>query len=148
MYRSVIHTLLRAEAPRTVAYTLTGVIAAAIALLTLTPAAEPPPGPDGVDKVYHLIAFAGLVLPIASLRPQALIWMIPAALLFGAGIEVIQPFVDRSRDLADFLADAAGVLVGSAFGVGVYRFAAQHPLLVAARANARFQDRHREPPNQ
>jgi hypothetical protein len=148
MYRPVTHTLPHAERRKVVAYTLTCLIAAAIALLTLTPAVEPPPGPDGADKAYHFIAFAGLVLPIALLRPQALVWMIPTALLYGAGIEVIQPFVNRSRDLSDFFADAAGILAGSAFGVALYRFTLQRPSRIAARAKSRFQGRHCGPPNQ
>jgi VanZ family protein len=93
-----------------------------IAALTLLPLPAPPLAIDGGDKVYHFIAFAGLMLPVATLRPKALVWMIPAALLFGASIEVLQPFVNRSRDLADFFADAAGVLAGSALGAALNRF--------------------------
>jgi VanZ family protein len=57
-------------------------------------------------------------------RPQALVWMIPAALLYGAGIEIIQPYVNRSRDLADFLADGVGILAGSALGLAIFWFRA------------------------
>jgi hypothetical protein len=48
--------------------------------------------------------------------------MIPAALLFGAGIEIIQPCVNRSRELADFVADGVGVLTGSTIGLVVNWF--------------------------
>lgn len=101
---------------RTVAYGLTAALATLIALLTLLPLPAPPLTDDGGDKIYHFIAFAGLMLPVATLRPQALVWMIPAALLFGAAIEIIQPVVNRSADFGDFVADAAGVLAGSALG--------------------------------
>ncbi|MGJ8588264.1 MAG: VanZ family protein [Yoonia sp.] len=107
---------------KALAYGLTAALASVIVALTLLPLPTPPLATDGGDKVYHFIAFAGLMLPVASLRPMALIWMIPAALLFGAGIEILQPFVNRSRDLADFLADAAGVLAGAAFGAALNRF--------------------------
>lgn len=98
------------------AYGLTAALAAVIAVLTLLPLAAPPLASDGGDKVYHFVAFAGLMLPVAVLQPRALVWMIPAALLFGAGIEIIQPYVNRSRDLADFMADGAGVIAGSVCG--------------------------------
>lgn len=103
-------------------YGLTALFAVIISVLTLLPQAMQPPNSGGFDKLYHVTAFAGLMLPIATLRPRALVWMIPAALLLGAGIEVIQPFVNRSRDLADFWADAVGVLVGSVFGFAVHWF--------------------------
>jgi len=106
-------------ANRVLTFGLTTVLAVVISLLTLLPNTSAP-SPVGVDKVYHFIAFAGLMLPVATLRPQALVWMIPAALLFGAGIEIIQPFVNRSRDFADFLADGVGVLAGSALGLAVF----------------------------
>jgi hypothetical protein len=98
------------------------VFATVIAALTLLPLPAPPLASNGGDKMYHVIAFAGLMLPIASLRPKALIWMIPAALFFGSGIEVVQPFANRNRDLADFWANTAGILTGSASGLALKRF--------------------------
>jgi VanZ family protein len=103
-------------------YGLTVVLAVIICVLTLLPQSMQPPSSHGFDKLYHVTAFAGLMLPIATLRPRALVWMIPAALLLGAGIEVIQPFVNRSRDLADFWADAVGVLIGSVLGFALHWF--------------------------
>ncbi|KQI71243.1 hypothetical protein AN191_13170 [Loktanella sp. 5RATIMAR09] len=60
-------------------------------------------------------------LDLASLRSHALLWMIPTAWLFGAGIHILQLFVSRNRDQLDFLADAVGFLAGAAFGVVLYR---------------------------
>ena len=37
--------------------------------------------------------------------------------MFGALIEIIQPYVNRFGDTADFTADAIGVLIGFSFGV-------------------------------
>lgn len=99
--------------------------AALIAVLTLLPQALPSSASGRLDKVYHFIAFAGLTLPVAALRPKGLVWMIPAALLFGTGIKIIQPFVNRSRELADFMANGAGIFVGSTFGLIVYRLQIQ-----------------------
>ena len=106
---------------RRVAYGLAAVLAAIIAVLTLLPQALPSSASGSIDKVYHFIAFAGLMLPVAALWPRGLVWMIPAALLFGTGIEIIQPFVNRSRELADFMANGAGILAGSAFGFVLHR---------------------------
>lgn len=103
------------------AYGLAAVLAAIIAVLTLVPQALPSSASGRIDKLYHFIAFAGLVLPVAALWPRGLVWMIPAALLFGTGIEIIQPFVNRSRELADFMANGAGILAGSAFGFVLHR---------------------------
>jgi len=108
-----------------VAYGLAAVLAAIIAVLTLLPQALPSSASGSIDKVYHFIAFAGLVLPVAALWPRGLVWMIPAALLFGTGIEIIQPFVNRSRELADFMANGAGILAGSACGLVVHRLQIQ-----------------------
>lgn len=96
-------------------------LATVIAALTSLAVPAPPLVSTGGDKMYHFIAFAGLMLPIASLRPKALIWMIPAALFFGNEIEIVQPFANRSRDLADFWANTAGILTGGAFGLGLNR---------------------------
>ena len=106
---------------RRAAYGFAAVLAAIIAVLTLLPQALPPSASVGIDKLYHFIAFAGLMLPVAALWPKGLVWMIPAALLFGTGIEIIQPFVNRSRELADFMANGAGILAGSAFGFILHR---------------------------
>ncbi len=110
------------RAHRAIAYGFTVTLALVIAALTLLPPMVPPPLSGGSDKVYHFIAFAGLVLPIAILRPRDLALMIPAALLFGGSIEIMQPLVHRSRELADFVAGGVGVLAGSAIGLAVYWF--------------------------
>lgn len=83
-----------------------------IAYLTLTP-----PQPDAIDgifsdKSYSVIALAALIFPRALLYLRSLIWLIPAALVFGAVIEFVQPLVGRSAELAVFVADIAGVACG------------------------------------
>jgi len=103
-----------------VASLVTFAIALIIAGLTLTPMSLPDNGPDGVDKLYHAIAFAALVLPYSIIHPRALWWLLPSALLFGGAIEILQPLVGRSRELADFWADSVGIAVGVVSGLVAY----------------------------
>lgn len=105
-------------ARHTMATIATGILAAAIADLTLAPQ-----NLDildiriGSDKLYHFIAFAALVFPCALLFARTLIWLLPAAMLFGGAIELIQPYVGRGRELADFGADVVGLLIGAVLGL-------------------------------
>ena len=91
-------------------------LAATIAALTLMPQASMPVGPQGIDKLYHVAAFAALVFPTALLRPQ---WCLHAGcltILYGGMIEVIQPSFGRSSSVSDFLADIVGVATGILIG--------------------------------
>ena len=91
----------------------TVVIAVLIGLATLTPVEELP-AVSGSDKLYHLISFAILTLPIAVIRPKA-VWVIfILSVVYGGAIELLQPLVDRNCELADFLADASGAMLGMA----------------------------------
>ena len=91
----------------------TVVIAVLIGLATLTPV-EKMPDVSGSDKLYHLISFAILTLPIAVIRPKA-VWVIfILSVGYGGAIELLQPLVNRNCELADFLADASGALLGMA----------------------------------
>lgn len=96
-------------------------LAAVIGVLTLMPVAFVPEGPRGVDKLYHALAFAALVFPTASLRPRLLWAVAPLALLYGAAIEIIQPHVGRSGEVADLIADGLGVAIGIGLGLLVRR---------------------------
>ena len=87
------------------------IIAVVIGMATLTPVEELP-AVSGSDKLYHLISFAILTLPIAVIRPKA-VWVIfILSVVYGGAIEVLQPLVDRNCELADFLADACGSMLG------------------------------------
>lgn len=105
-----------------VAISLTAVLALVIATLTLFPVSLPRPITSGPDKLYHFIAFASLMLPVSSLYPRALIWLIPWALIFAGAIELIQPLVNRGGEWADFWADAWGIGAGLLVGTAVYYF--------------------------
>jgi VanZ family protein len=92
---------------------------AAVVLVSLAvlfaPASDVPSAPAGVDKVVHLALFAALAASgrWAGIGARAL-----AVLLLGyaAVSEVVQglPALGRSMSLADWVADAVGVLVGLA----------------------------------
>ncbi len=71
----------------------------------------------GTDKIHHVLAFAALTLPCAALYPKALLRVVVAAALFGAAIEVVQPYVGRSGEVSDLIADVLGLGIGAALGL-------------------------------
>ena len=87
------------------------IIAFAIGLATLTPV-EKLPTVSGSDKVYHLISFAILTLPIAIIRPRAIWIILSLSIAFGGAIELLQPLVNRNCEMADLFADAYGAVLG------------------------------------
>lgn len=96
------------------------IIAVVIGMATLTPVEELP-AVSGSDKLYHLISFAILTLPIAVIRPKALRVILILSVGYGGAIEVLQPLVDRNCELADFLADVGGVAIGMAMSKAFVR---------------------------
>ena len=82
--------------------------------LTLTRISTGAPSVSHIDKIYHLVAFAGIVLPCARFYKRGLMWLVPILICFGGAIEMIQPHVGRDGDWLDFLADIAGIGVGLA----------------------------------
>ena len=86
-------------------------IAFAIGMATLTPV-ETLPNVSGSDKLYHLISFAILTLPIAVIRQKAMWVILSLSIAYGGAIEIIQPLVNRNCEMADFLTDAGGAVVG------------------------------------
>lgn len=77
----------------------------------------------GNDKLQHIAAFFALTLPAACYRPKWLLWMAPLAAGFGGAIELLQPLVGRSRDLADWYADLIGISAAGALGYVVHQIA-------------------------
>ncbi len=79
------------------------------------PASDVPSAPAGVDKVVHLALFAALAVSGrwagAGVRELA-----PLLLGYAAASEVLQGVtaLDRGMSLADWVADALGVLLGLA----------------------------------
>ena len=96
-------------------------LAATVAALTLMPQASMPVGPQGVDKLYHMVAFAALIFPTAMLRPKSCLRFGCLAIVYGGIIEAIQPVFGRSADMSDFLADGLGVTIGIFLGLAARR---------------------------
>ena len=70
-------------------------------------------GEGGVDKLVHFLAFAALVMPMAYARRLPLFLIILAGTAYGGLIELIQPYVGRSGEWGDLLADGSGSLAGA-----------------------------------
>ena len=106
--------------PVALALIVTLLLAAAMAVATLMPLPAGT-GLPGSDKTHHILGFALLALPMASVRPRAMLWLAPLLAAYGGAIEIVQPFVGRGRELADWLADLAGVGLGTLAGMGLGR---------------------------
>jgi VanZ family protein len=106
---------------RTAWFLLSCALAVTVGVLTLMPEASNPVGPQGIDKVYHMVAFAALIFPTAMLRPKRCLAAGFLAILYGGMIEVIQPTFGRSADMSDLLADVLGVAIGIFLGLAARR---------------------------
>ena len=91
----------------------------------LWPINQPPPAPDGSDKVVHIIAFAALAFPLARTGRFGLIPIFIATSAYGGIIEVLQPSFGSSADMQDWIADIAGVTLGMMLGL-LYRWLRKH----------------------
>jgi hypothetical protein len=115
---SLEHRITRLRTILYVSRTATALITLTIVALTLLPAVTMPEPTwvTQVDKLYHMMAFAALVLPAAVFDRSAVRWMFIGGLILGAAIEVIQPSVGRDADMMDFFADATGLVLGLGLG--------------------------------
>jgi hypothetical protein len=86
------------------------------------PASDVPVAPPGVDKLVHLLLFAALAITArwAGMGVRLAAVLLPA---YAAASELLQalPALGRSADLLDWVADAAGVLLGLAVWAGLGR---------------------------
>ena len=102
------------DIPLTIAVTLT------LSVAMLWPMDQPPPAPEGIDKLVHFIAFAALAFPLARTGRVGLLPVFIGASAFGGIIELIQPSFNRSADINDWVADVVGVTLGIGCGL-LYR---------------------------
>ena len=97
---------------------VTVALAALIGLATFIPAQKLPDAP-GTDKLHHVVSCAALVLPMSFAKPHQLWKYAVFGITLGIFIELAQPFVNRSGEVGDVLADACGIALGCAVGVGL-----------------------------
>ena len=90
---------------------LTIVFGLIIAYGTLLPLEKLPPVP-GSDKWKHFLAFAGFVFPISLFKPKWTLLIFLIGVLYGGAIEIIQPYVNRYREMGDFWANTLGAIIG------------------------------------
>jgi VanZ family protein len=93
--------------------------AVVVGALSLTPVQHLPPQVFDIwDKAQHAAGFAVLALLGRLAYPNATFALVLGLLGYGAAIELAQSATGwRSGDVQDWLADAAGVMVGLALGV-------------------------------
>ena len=99
---------------------MTLIVTLALIVAMLWPMDQPPPAPEGSDKLVHLIAFAALAFPLARTGRFGLLPVFLGASAFGGAIELIQPNFNRSADFNDWVADVIGVVLGIGSGL-LYR---------------------------
>ena len=99
---------------------LTIIVTLALTVAMLWPMDQPPPAPEGSDKLVHLVAFAALAFPLARTGRIGLLPVFLGASAFGGAIELIQPSFNRSADVNDWVADIVGVALGIGCGL-LYR---------------------------
>jgi len=91
--------------------TLTVIMGLAIIMTTLSPIADVL-NVTTEDKVYHVLAFALFVMPMMWVSTKFWRYMIAASVILGAGIEVMQPYVNQVGDVMDLVADVMGAILG------------------------------------
>ncbi|HAC35008.1 MAG TPA: VanZ family protein, partial [Gammaproteobacteria bacterium] len=71
------------------------------------------PGPQGTDKVSHLLSFAWLMCWFGQVVERQRLRLAVALIAYGALIEFLQYFSGyRMGELADLYADISGILIG------------------------------------
>jgi VanZ family protein len=77
---------------------------------------ETVPAAPGGDKFHHLLAFGAIaftgVLGLPRAWERRWTWVMVAVSLYGGAIELIQPYVGRFGEWGDWVADAAGAVLG------------------------------------
>ena len=104
---------------------LTVIVTTVLTVAMLWPINQPPPAPDGTDKIVHLITFAALAFPLARTGRFGLVPVFVGASAFGGLIELIQPSFGRSADMQDWIADIVGVGLGIVLAL-IYRRLRKH----------------------
>ena len=115
-----------------IALILTFIFTLLILVGTLTPIPQKIDAP-GSDKWHHFIAFAVLTYPMVAANKRLGFAIVLFGLCLGAGIEIIQPYVNRFGDFNDFKADCIGILLGYFSGKLAYKKNKPHHLMTVSR---------------
>ena len=115
-----------------IALILTFIFTLLILVGTLTPIPQKIDAP-GSDKWHHFIAFAVLTYPMVAANKRLGFAIVLFGLCLGAGIEIIQPYVNRFGDFNDFKADCIGILLGYFSGKLAYGKNKRHHLMTVSR---------------
>ncbi len=103
------------------AWCLTALVILLILRFTLSVPSGGAPLPIN-DKLAHGVAFALLTLPLSWALPARWAVVVAVAVIFGAGIELIQPAFGRAREVLDLVADTLGAFAGVGAGLLLARF--------------------------
>ena len=99
-----------------------------ITILSLYPLQERPSIP-GSDKIHHLIAYSALTIGVGVKRPSNYLLIIIFFSFYSGLIEIIQPYVNRFRDIEDFLFNNLGILIGLILGIVIDKILNKNKLL-------------------
>ena len=99
-----------------------------ITLLSLYPLQEQPNIP-GSDKIHHLIAYSALAIGIGLRRPSNYVLIIILFSFYSGLIEIIQPYVNRFREIEDFLFNNLGIFIGLTLGIFINKIINKNKLL-------------------
>lgn len=83
---------------------------AAITVLSLRSVSVP--DMPGGDKTRHLLAYAALMFPVGLHRPKRILLIFLFFVLYSGMIELIQPYVNRSCEGLDLVANILGLASG------------------------------------
>ena len=106
----------------------TSLIFVIITFLSLYPLQEQPSIP-GSDKIHHLIAYSALTFCVGLRRPSNYILIIIFLSLYSGLIEIIQPYVNRFREIEDFLFNNLGIFIGLTLGIIINKILNKNKLL-------------------
>ena len=99
-----------------------------ITFLSLYPLKEKPSIP-GSDKIHHLIAYSALAIGVGLRRPSNYVLIIILFSLYSGLIEIIQPYLNRFREVEDFLFNNLGILIGLTLGIVINKIYIKNKLL-------------------
>jgi len=106
----------------------TSLILIIITFLSLYPLKEQPNIP-GSDKIHHLIAYSALAIGVGLRRPSSYVLIIIFFSFYSGLIEIIQPYLNRFREVEDFLFNNLGILIGLTLGIVINKIYIKNKLL-------------------